>query len=493
MAETPGTLQHLFNLPADLGTVKVPRVVHAFQGAHPGDRLRFLSSYYPMVLSGAIAQEGQHPSSVRGHRIGVTQAEMAAKSGQHRVTMTRRMRRLAASAKGYESARQRRAVALHNRRNALVQLELHDERCEVCRAGLPGTLPDCKAKKKLQAIAERPVPDLEHYERPAPVPVFYRRRRFGMASRYGVRMAQRNEMWIVAETATGAECSRHFTAKAAGEVCERLQAEAIARGSQTTYQVEAVKLEELHTHAPSIDQLASDGESGSWWDAAYQSDGYKAISKVWWHPELLDPETNRPIGVLARLVMSYYESRGLLEEFKDDTGQVTKAAGILEIKQSTVARDLGCDTRSVYRANCLWERLGVLRIAAGNPRKTEKGWRRGPQLVLYLPLRQLTDAEADLEAERMAQAVRQLAASQYARNTFGGKGALLQAVEAMRVHRELLTAWRGGEHCLVALWRECARRMTAAGISPDFTRACLPGCAMPGRSSPARPKPPDRN
>jgi len=106
-----------------------------------------------------------------------------------------------------------------------------------------------------------------------------------------------------------------------------------------------------------------------------------------------------------------------------------------------------------------------------------------------VPFRQLTPLECELEAERMARAVRELAASQYAAGLWSRKAALVQAVEVMRIHRELLDAWRGQEHCLVAFWRECSRRMAAAGILQDFTRHVLPPCAAGG----SRAKPPDRN
>jgi hypothetical protein len=188
--------------------------------------------------------------------------------------------------------------------------------------------------------------------------------------------------------------------------------------------------------------------------------------------------------------MSYYEGKGLLEEWRgaptagltgggDPRGPVTKHRGMLQINQSKVARELGCDRKSVYRANGKWEKLGVLRIAAGNPRQTERGIRRGAQIVLYLPLRQLTEAEAEAEAERMSQKVRQLCASKYAARLWGTSGTTRQAIEALRVHHELLDAWRGQEHSHVAFWREASRRVHAAGVSPEFYRYCIPPTSPP--------------
>lgn len=508
LATTPEQIQQLFSLPADCGTVKVPRLAMAFRGVHPRDRRTFQASYLPMIMAGAIPAEGQHPGSVKGWRQGVTQAEMSAAAGIHRTTFTRRMSKLSDPAAGYADASQRRAKALARRRSAMARLLLHQAgmaphsrhlqanyppveiHCAACQAGRP-----CATVAKLEKLIALPVGDLEHYQRPLPTPILYRSRRFGMASRYAVRLGQRQTMLAIVEVTTGSEVERFLKADKAAESCARLNAEAEWKGSSSHYQVETVKLDGiLHSRAPSVAELRQDPESAAWWQPEPDAEGhepvadegYKARSRWVWDSRILDPDTMdtlrpRPLGNLARELMSYYESKGLLEEWRgapepggDPHGPIVKHSGLLQIHQAKVARELGCDPSSVYRANCKWEKLGVLRIAAGNPRKTERGYRRGAQIVIYLPFRTLSDAEADAEAERMSQRIRQLAASQYAARLWGAHGTNLQAAKALELHRALLDAWRGKEHSQVAFWREASRRLDAAGVSSEFYRYCIP-------------------
>jgi hypothetical protein len=540
LAATPEVLQRLFDLPASLGSVRIPRAHHAFVGANPRDRRTYLGTVTPMIASGAIAQEGQEPGSVRGYRDGVTQAEMAAKAGVHRVTISRRMSKLATPAKGWELARQRRRKALDQRRTAMMQLMLHDEGCDACAGRLPENVQNvekengderigdndraagtdrrvrvledsrdvanspaarCAAGAKLEKRANANVADLEHYHRASPTPVLTRRRRFGMASRYGIHMAQRREQLAVIEVSTRTAVKHFLKFDLAEAACERLNRDAAARGVVSAdgaprYIVDLVPLQETTVRAPSLAELRADPVAGAWWEPEgtldahgkpiYQAEGYKAIDQWIWDQRILNPETlNHPkprsLSTLPRLLMSLYQSRGLMSEFApSERFPEGKKSGFLRMHQAEAARLLGCSRRSIYRANCLWEKLGVLRIVAGNPRKTAGGWERGAQEVLYLPFRTLTDAECDAEAERMARRVREVCASQYARELWGSAGALKQAVKALELHRELLARWRGSERQLRTFYRAVAEACSAAGIFADFYTECLPPSRPPG-------------
>jgi hypothetical protein len=66
-----------------------------------------------------------------------------------------------------------------------------------------------------------------------------------MANRYGLRIPQRREWWAVQETSTGAECSRHLSAEAAVEMCERLQQLARERGNQRVKVIEVAGVDHL--------------------------------------------------------------------------------------------------------------------------------------------------------------------------------------------------------------------------------------------------------
>jgi hypothetical protein len=501
LSSTPETLVKQFGLSPEMGSVLVPRYVHGFQGSKPGDRRTFLSVYMPLAMSGAIAAEGQHPSSVKGWRRGVTQSEMATLSGVHRTTVTRRMSKLSAPSKGCEDARARRHMAQERRRNAVARIELHRAgyepdsrsstarplpplavRCEACDGGL-----SCPTLTRLEKISALPLRELECYRRPEPTPILGRQRRYGMASRYTVKTGQRREVWIIVESSTGAEFEHtYLTGERAVQSCQRLQRLSIARGSDALYRVESRGLQQVHVRAPGLEQLRADPVSGAWWEqkdgqAGQESHiGYKARSKWAWDPRICYPGSTKTLGTGERELMSFYEGKGLLEEWRDapspehPKGKIVKARGVLQIHQTKVAREMGCDPSTVYRWNCVWEKLGVLRIAAGNPRETPAGPRRGPMVVVYVPFRSMTDQEAEMEAERMSRAVRELCASQYARDLWGAAGALRQALEAKSIHRDLLVSWRGSERKMHTLWRSCTEACTAAGISPEFVRHVIP-------------------
>ena len=53
---------------------------------------------------------------------------------------------------------------------------------------------------------------------------------------------------------------------------------------------------------------------------------------------------------------------GILDESTKPDGSV-KEAGVLQVAQNTVVRFLGINVTSVYRANLVWAKLGVLRFA----------------------------------------------------------------------------------------------------------------------------------
>jgi hypothetical protein len=287
---------------------------------------------------------------------------------------------------------------------------------------------------------------------------------------------ERTEIWAILETSTSTEIKRFFDVSKATAACDRLIRKGIETGSCTEYQVEAVKMNGKSHHFAELEQLTADAITGAWWDRDFKSHGFKSDSRWVWDARILDPDTGKPLGSMARLVMTAYEEMGLLEEFRDPkTGKVSKAKGVLPVRQRTVARYLGISVKSVYAANGKWERLGVLRIVSGEPKLTESGYKRGPQKVLYLPFRMLTEAEAVQEEQRMATAVRQIVARE-------GSQRVAQLVESQRIHGELLAAWRGREHCLGAFWRELARRLDAALIFPDLISKLVP----PGRPEPER-------
>lgn len=461
---TPEILQQRFGLPAELGSVPVPRIFQAFKGIARGDRRDFLAVSMVGIMSGAIAFEGQHHRTVKGLREGVTQATMAQHAGCRRETITACMSRLARPA-APRTARSRWLQARATRDTMLAKFELHKLGCEPCAEGCP-----CDQGKKLEALASRHVGDEADYApRPhrATAAIVSRRRRFGMASLYNLVLAQREEMYAVFEAESGTECSRYFSRQQATEDAARMTAASFERGCPTVYTAGTVELEAAHVSYPAIEQIAASGMA-DWFDLNFKSLGFKAISRYIWDPRLRDPDDGSPLGVLPRLVMSFYEMAGLLEEFRNEkTGAVSKK-GELEMLQPNVAERLGVDPSSIYRANCKLEALGLIRVVAGrHKQKTERGYRRGPMLVLYLPFRRLTEAEAVMEEQRMEEACRRVLAQE-------GAKAYREVLGAKLVHHDLLSEWRGKEHWLGAFWRELGRRLTAHGAADDLIARMVP-------------------
>lgn len=461
MATTPETLQKRFGIPAELGAVAVPRALHGFRGEAAGDQRTMLQTWYPMLMSGAIGAEGQHRAAIKGIRQGVTQQTMAGHAGVRRETITRRLSKLAPAARRSD-ARARRQKALAARSHALALFELHKMTCEPCDQGSL-----CAAGTRLGKRSNMEVLDEADYAKRSPgklAMIFGRRRRFGMASRYTLAIENRAEIPAVFD-GEGREVKRFFDPAKAAAARDRMVRASIASGLPVEYTLGIVEIEARRTVYPTAEELAE--KMPQWFDANFRSHGFKPISRWIWEPRLLDPDTGRPLGTIERLVMSCYEAKGLLDELCDKDGEVSSPKGWLQIHQKAVAGYLGISTRTLWKCNGKWERLGVLRIVSGKPRQTESGIRRGAMIVLYMPFRTMTAEESEKERQRVERRVREIVAKE-------GAQRLLQLLEGKRLHGELLTAWEGREHCMGAFWREWRRQMEGARIFPDLIDKLVP-------------------
>lgn len=314
--------------------------------------------------------------------------------------------------------------------------------------------------RRLSRFAPVAESERRRHER-APLEVFERSRTFARPNRMALfALPERQEDWAVVETRTGHQVKRFMSQQRASAYCQQITAQ-----TGKAHQVEAVQLDPQSYHAPSIDQLAGDARSGRWWNQAFDSEGFK-VSQLWvWNDRIEDPdEPGKPLDVTARLVMEAYQHFGLLDEIRQN-GAV-KPRGILHVHQQTVANYIGCSIRSVYRANQKWARLGILRIAHEREQQDD-GWTSGPQIVIYLPMRQLTVAEADQERRRLQERTAEIVKRE-------GLIRRQELERATRLHQELLEAWQGKEHSLRAFWNEVCRRMVAAGIAADIITYILP-------------------
>ena len=174
--------------------------------------------------------------------------------------------------------------------------------------------------------------------------------------------------------------------------------------------------------------------------------GFKHIPHWLWDPKL-------PLSCLARMVMTYYFMVGLGSPDKRNRG---KLLGVIKPKQPTVADALGISVRSVYNANRELADLSLIRVAHSKPAVGPDGnYNRGPQIIIYLPIRTLTTEEADYERQRLLFAIH---ASR------SGTEPSWQVPRLQELHGALLSEWTGKEHSLGAFWNELRRRAVGEGI-----------------------------
>jgi CRP-like cAMP-binding protein len=191
-------------------------------------------------------------------------------------------------------------------------------------------------------------------------------------------------------------------------------------------------------------RMLEDGEAGF--------RGFKHIPAWVWDAKL-------PLSTKARLVLSYYFMVGLLER------RHGKVVGMVRPRQVVVAEAMGISVRSVYEANKELEALSIIRVAHSKPAIGPDGsFVRGPQIIVYLPIRQLSSEEADFERKRL----------QFAMNAARMAPAPWMAPRLKELHDALLSDWEGKEHCLRAFWNQLRRNAIADGIHLSFINRLVP-------------------
>ena len=180
--------------------------------------------------------------------------------------------------------------------------------------------------------------------------------------------------------------------------------------------------------------------------------GFKQVPKWVWDRAL-------PLSSKARLVMSYYFMVGLLERRNG------KTVGMVKPRQEIVAQALGICVRSVYKANQELAALAIIRVAHSEPKINQDGtFTRGPQIIVYLPIRQLSSEEAEFERARF----------RFALEASRPSPAPWMAPRLKELHKALLDDWQGQEHCLRAFWNQLRRNAIADGIHLSFINRLVP-------------------
>ena len=196
---------------------------------------------------------------------------------------------------------------------------------------------------------------------------------------------------------------------------------------------------------PSVEDLRSHPRSRHLFSGGARADGYKPIP-IWMFDQRL------PLSSSARLVMIYYFMCGLLEN------------GECHPKQSTTAEAVGLSVRTVRRANAEIAAAGLIRVAHPKPKKRADGRiERGPQIIVYLPLRTMSEEEALEERGRLLGARNRLQA-RYA--AFWDR--------IVDTHGAMLRQWTGKEHCIAPVRRAVREELARRGVPRETVKVLFP-------------------
>jgi hypothetical protein len=188
---------------------------------------------------------------------------------------------------------------------------------------------------------------------------------------------------------------------------------------------------------------AEDGEQGV--------RGFGYVPRWVWNQRL-------PLSSNARLVMSYYFMVGLLKPRK--SGPI----GVVRPRQATVATAMGISVHSVYNANRELAALSLIRVAHERTSHPDGSFTSSPQIIVYLPIRQLTSEEADFERKRL----------QFALFAATAPPAPWMAPRVKELHAALLSQWQCQEHSLRAFWNQLRKNAIAEGIHLNFINRLVP-------------------
>jgi hypothetical protein len=278
--------------------------------------------------------------------------------------------------------------------------------------------------------------------------LIHRQRNFCEPNRYSEALPESNLVWRVHDRGTGRDLhTRYFSAQAAHDRAAELERE---HNSRDRFEVvERMRDDRDCYHSPTLQQLLAEPETGQWWDAdaagGWANGSFKNIPRWLWDKRLMDPdEPTKRLGDIPRLVATYYACKGLL-----DTGEV-------QPMQEEVAAACGISPASVYRANKKLAKLGagtVFRVVPqGGTKRPDGSWNPAkPTMILYLPLRTISHADAQAERERYGFHLAQL--------EMHGKD-----VNYYQVFERLLVQYEGSERSWRTFYRQLHADLLAAGM-----------------------------
>ena len=295
--------------------------------------------------------------------------------------------------------------------------------------------------------------------------------------------------------------------KAARDQADKLN----ARLGRIDYEVRQNNLDPENFYYPTAHDIIADKVLSPLFNHAYlfKENGELDFSGTFdlpewvWHPAL-------GISDSARMVLTYYIAAGLIT----DKGMDGKPKGWIQPKQRTVAWRLGISTKTVHAADRELEAIGIIRVVGTvEQRKMAKEqlgkhaaravaarsvadeiWRT-ENVILFLPIRTMTEVEILAERRRMMLArramheqrkmyrfwlrdlqledalVKDQAAKRFA--------VALQVCRATRLHRKAVEALKGQKLRATAVWAAVQQELLSAGIQRRIISALIPNILAP--------------
>jgi DNA-binding Lrp family transcriptional regulator len=358
--------------------------------------------------------------------------------------------------------------------------------------------------------------------RNASAPMIESRRRWAMPNEYSVGLPEKKVEFVVYRKSTNKavprarfsgsnndEETRARVHKAAMDQAVKLN----ERLGRIDYEVRESKLDPDNFYYPTAHDIIADKLLSPFFNHAYlfKENGELDFSGTFdlpewvWHPALGVSDT-------ARLVLTYYIAAGLIT----DKGMDGKPKGWIQPKQRTVARRLGISTKTVHKADRELEAIGIIRVIGtvssreavtaemkwaqeklakqATDRDPRERWRK-ENVILFLPIRTMTDVEILAERRRMMLARRamheqrkmhrawlrdlQLEDAQLKDLAAKRFALALQVCRATRLHRKAVKACKGQKARVTAIWAAVQQELLSAGIERRIISALIPTILSP--------------
>jgi len=375
-------------------------------------------------------------------------------------------------------------------------------------------------------------PDDFPSRRNAAAPMIHSRRRWAEPNVYSVGLPEKKVEFVVYRISTNKPVPRaRFSGSSNDEdtfarVYKAAQDQALKlndRLGHIDYEVRQSKLDPDNFYYPTAHDIVFDKKLSPFFNHAYlfKENGELDFSGTFdlpewvWHPALGVSDT-------ARLVLTYYIAAGLIT----DRGVDGKPKGWIQPKQRTVARRLGISTKTVHKADRELEAIGIIRVVGTVKTReavtAEMVWaqekaqsqgkvpfqkaaqagdtgipqsRRRENVILFLPIRTMTDVEILAERRRMMLArramhetrkmhrawLRQLQLKDAQLKDIAAKSfaLALQVCRATRLHRKAVEAFQGQKARITAVWAAVQQELLQAGIERRITTALIPTILAP--------------